>query len=235
MTLPNGTYKTCANCGKGFYVQAHRADRAKFCSRECLWEGRTPRKRTVIVVICEVCERPFDVEPNRENTARFCSRSCMSIGYRKNPETYVAPVRRYEKHGLSKSLEYICYLSMIARCKRDPHYTGRGIRVCDRWLANFSSFYEDMGPMPGPGYEIDRFPERDGNYEPDNCRWATAKEQGWSSVGAHNANSKLTEQDVLFIRSQEGVTSRRILGKRFGVRQDYIRDIQKRKSWVHLE
>lgn len=69
---------------------------------------------------------------------------------------------------------------MRARC-RDPNainyhrYGGRGITVCDRWHS-FSAFLEDMGRKPTPAHTIDRV-NNDGNYEPGNCRWATAKEQ----------------------------------------------------------
>lgn len=83
-------------------------------------------------------------------------------------------------HGGTGTVEYRIWMGMKARCAdlEDESYGGRGIRVCERWLESFAAFLEDMGPRPSPEHSIDRFPNQNGNYEPGNCRWATAKEQG---------------------------------------------------------
>lgn len=77
----------------------------------------------------------------------------------------------------SRSPLYTTWRSMIQRCsdESNPLYGGRGISVCDRWMS-FEAFARDVGPRP-IGCSLDRI-NSNGNYEPSNCRWATANEQG---------------------------------------------------------
>jgi hypothetical protein len=74
---------------------------------------------------------------------------------------------------------YSRWVSMLQRCFNPNHkdyryYGGRGITVCERWL-DFVNFLADMGEPP-PGLSLDRI-NVNGDYEPGNCRWATASEQ----------------------------------------------------------
>lgn len=84
-------------------------------------------------------------------------------------------------HGVADTKTWTSWASMLNRCtnERTPAYArygARGITVCDRWRNSFEAFLEDMGERPD-GTTLDRYPDKNGNYEPGNCRWATAIEQ----------------------------------------------------------
>lgn len=79
-----------------------------------------------------------------------------------------------------KTPEYISWIQMRQRCLNQNHhayarYGGRGITICPEW-SEYAVFLADMGRRPILRASLDRR-DNDGNYEPGNCRWATAKEQ----------------------------------------------------------
>lgn len=116
------------------------------------------------------------------------------------------------KHGSAnrgrKTALYQVWCSMIKRCHSETepgfkNYGARGIKVCDRWRNDFSDFLADMGE-PEPGQSIER-DDVNGNYEPENCRWASKVEQ------ANNARSNV------MLATIDGVMTIAEFAKRYGL------------------
>ena len=85
------------------------------------------------------------------------------------------------KHGSSKTRLYRIWARMLARCRRPSssdyeYYGGRGVSVCDQWLA-FPTFQQwSLANGYADDLTIDRR-KPNGNYEPSNCRWITIQDQ----------------------------------------------------------
>lgn len=132
-------------------------------------------QRPAWLCVCD-CGKEKAVEGGNLRSGQVRSCGCL-----RNEMTGQRSTARLTTHGMSRSYAYYAWGSMIQRCHNPKdrnyyRYGGRGVSVCDRWRESFESFLEDMGHRPGKGYSIDRI-NNDGNYEPGNVRWATAKEQ----------------------------------------------------------
>lgn len=118
-------------------------------------------------------------------------------------------------YGNNRSSEYSTWDAMIQRCTNPnsqsyPDYGGRGIKIYESWLNSFEAFFEYMGKKPSPIHTIDRFPDKNGNYEPGNVRWATPKQQSRNhrrNKWVEYEGEKMVVQDWA---NKYGVDSRRL-------------------------
>ncbi len=107
-----------------------------------------------------------------------------------------ATTARNYKHGFAhqKDSGYYTWKGMISRCtnpasEKYTDYGGRGIKVCERWLHSFLAFYIDMRPWERGSRSLDR-KDVNGDYCPENCRWATSREQCYNKRNSRKVEYK---------------------------------------------
>lgn len=113
-------------------------------------------------------------------------------------------------HGMTHTPTYRSWTHMLERCHNPKHhafssYGGAGITVCHRWVS-FEIFLQDMGKRPSLDHSIDRFPDPGGNYEPNNCRWATPVEQASNMRSNRNLTWNNHTQILVEWSKQIGIT-----------------------------
>lgn len=143
--------------------------------------GRNTSRKVLWECLCDCGNIKVTHTGNlRNREAKSCG--CYNVEYNRVIHTTHghSGTRNGEKR-IGRSPEHRTWRDMINRCT-NPNgqdydlYMGRGIKVCDRWLHSFETFYKDMGTRPSPKHSIDRI-NVSGDYEPSNCRWATPSEQ----------------------------------------------------------
>lgn len=106
---------------------------------------------------------------------------------------------------VTRTSEYEALNNAKRRCRDPKHpsyrfYGARGIKVCDEWRAwgGYRKFLAHIGPKPTPQHTLDRWPNKNGNYEPGNVRWATPKQQALNTraniyIEAHGERLHINE------------------------------------------
>lgn len=162
-----------------------------------VYPNKVSNKHTYWKCRCE-CGKEIVTSSNHLRTGHTQSCGCMHNAKKgKNNPSY--------KHGKKHTRLYRIWSGMKGRClnknnKKYKNYGARGIKVCNDWLDKQNGFINFYNWAINNGYKgdltIDRF-DVNGNYEPNNCRWATIKEQNMNKTTTRYAIYKHKKKTIM--------------------------------------
>lgn len=117
------------------------------------------------------------------------------------------------KHGYYGTSEYVAWHGARSRCyvksnNKYHQYGGRGIKMCTRW-DDFENFIADMGKKPSSAHSLDRI-NVNGDYCPENCRWATPEEQAQNKTTSRFICANGRTQTLAQWAKETGIDRRKI-------------------------
>jgi hypothetical protein len=181
-------------CGVILDVDGHRLVHGKtVCCKKCNYEDLTGKQFTRLFVVKRSDKK------ERGYTLWECKCNCslgnivyvptfkLKQGLKKScgcmREEWIHSGNIARSHGLSKTIEFRLWNSMIGRCSKDyrdhADYYDRGITVCEEWKekdTGFPKFLAHIGKRPSPKHSLDRV-KNDEGYKPGNVKWSTSSEQ----------------------------------------------------------
>lgn len=172
-----------------------------------------------------ICDCGTTKTVNLGNLKNGKIKSCGCLKVKNNRE-------KLTTHGLTKHSLFGRWKNITQRCNNKNNaahksYGGRGIAICDEWKNDFKAFYDwCMANGYEKGLQIDRI-NNNGNYEPSNCRFVTAKENTRNS-----RQTKLDANQVFHIRLLCKQMPQKTVREMYGISASQISKIIQKQCWA---